>query len=133
MTALPALPEDRLDSWKEIASYLNRGVRTVRRWEREEGLPVHRQQHRILGSVYAYRSEIDAWRKTGERRARPASAAVASGAAPLDAKSIVVLPFANLSDDREQQYFGDGITEDLTTDLSRLAGMFVISRNTAFT
>jgi adenylate cyclase len=47
--------------------------------------------------------------------------------------SIVVLPFANLSDDREQQYFADGITEDLTTDLSRIADMFVISRNTAFT
>jgi adenylate cyclase len=47
--------------------------------------------------------------------------------------SIVVLPFANLSDDREQQYFADWITEDLTTDLSRIADMFVISRNTAFT
>jgi len=47
--------------------------------------------------------------------------------------SIVVLPFTNLSDDREQQYFADGITEDLTTDLSRLENMFVISRNTAFT
>ncbi len=47
--------------------------------------------------------------------------------------SIVVLPFTNLSDDREQQYFANGITDDLTTDLSRLADMFVISRNTAFT
>jgi len=47
--------------------------------------------------------------------------------------SIVVLPFANLSNDPDQQYFADGITEDLTTDLSRIAGMFVISRNTAFT
>jgi adenylate cyclase len=47
--------------------------------------------------------------------------------------SIVVLPFANLSDDREQQYFADGITEDLTTDLLRLENMFVISGNTAFT
>src|SRR5438128_3420945 len=47
--------------------------------------------------------------------------------------SIVVLPFTNLSDDREQQYFADGITEDVTTDLSRVAHMFVISRNTAFT
>jgi adenylate cyclase len=46
--------------------------------------------------------------------------------------SIVVLPFANLSSDPEQQYFADGITEDLTTDLSRLTNMFVISRNTAF-
>ena len=47
--------------------------------------------------------------------------------------SIVVLPFANLSNDLDQQYFADGITEDVTTDLSRLAGMLVISRNTAFT
>jgi TolB-like protein/DNA-binding winged helix-turn-helix (wHTH) protein len=47
--------------------------------------------------------------------------------------SIVVLPFANLSDDPAQQYFADGITEDLTTDLSRLADMLVMSRETAFT
>jgi adenylate cyclase len=53
--------------------------------------------------------------------------------AVLPRLSIVVLPFANLSNDPEQQYFADGITEDLTTDLSRIADMFVISRNTAFT
>jgi adenylate cyclase len=47
--------------------------------------------------------------------------------------SIVVLPFSNLSGDPSQDYFADGITEDLTSDLSRLAGSFVISRNTAFT
>jgi TolB-like protein/Flp pilus assembly protein TadD len=47
--------------------------------------------------------------------------------------SIVILPFANFSSDPEQQYFADGITDDLITDLSRLAGMFVISRNTSFT
>ena len=47
--------------------------------------------------------------------------------------SIVVLPFANLSNDPDQQYFADGITEDLTTDLSRLPNMLVIARNTAFT
>jgi adenylate cyclase len=47
--------------------------------------------------------------------------------------SIVVLPFANLSDDREQDYFADGVTDDLTTDLSRIADSFVIARNTAFT
>jgi adenylate cyclase len=47
--------------------------------------------------------------------------------------SIVVLPFANLSNDPDQQYFADGLTEDLTTDLSRITDMFVISRNTAFT
>jgi TolB-like protein/DNA-binding winged helix-turn-helix (wHTH) protein/Flp pilus assembly protein TadD len=47
--------------------------------------------------------------------------------------SIVVLPFANLGGDPEQQYFADGITEDVTFDLSRIVDMFVISRNTAFT
>ena len=47
--------------------------------------------------------------------------------------SIVVLPFTNLSNDPEQQYFAEGITEDLTTDLSRIPDMFVISHNTAFT
>ena len=47
--------------------------------------------------------------------------------------SIVVLPFTNLSDDPEQEYFADGITDDLTTDLSRISGSFVIARNTAFT
>ena len=60
------LPEDRLDSWKEIAAYLKREVRTVQRWEKEEGLPVHRHAHKKLGTVYAYRPEIDGW--SAERR-----------------------------------------------------------------
>jgi TolB-like protein/DNA-binding winged helix-turn-helix (wHTH) protein/Flp pilus assembly protein TadD len=59
--------------------------------------------------------------------------AAAPGPAVAPRLSIVVLPFANLSDERDQQYFADGITDDLTTDLSRLADMFVIARNTAFT
>jgi adenylate cyclase len=50
-----------------------------------------------------------------------------------DKPSIVVLPFTNMSGDPEQEYFSDGITEDLTTDLSRLSGLFVIARNSAFT
>jgi len=53
---------DRLDSWKEIAAYLNRSERTVRRWEAKEELPVHRLQHDKRGSVYAYTRELDAWR-----------------------------------------------------------------------
>ena len=54
-------PHDRLDSWKEIAAFLGRGVRTVQRWEREEGLPVHRLAHDKRGSVYAQRDELTAW------------------------------------------------------------------------
>src|SRR5260221_9668904 len=52
--------EDRLDSWKEIAAYLNRDVTTVQRWEKREGMPVHRHLHDKLGSVYASRAELDA-------------------------------------------------------------------------
>ena len=52
---------ERLESWKEIAAYLKRGVRTVQRWETEESLPVHRHLHEKLGTVYAYKPDIDAW------------------------------------------------------------------------
>jgi dipeptidyl aminopeptidase/acylaminoacyl peptidase len=55
------MANDRLDSWKQIAAYLGRDVTTVRRWEKREGLPVHRHLHEKLGSVYASQSEIDAW------------------------------------------------------------------------
>lgn len=54
---------DRLDSWKEIATYLKREIRTVQRWEESEGLPIHRHLHRKQGSVYAFKSELDAWWK----------------------------------------------------------------------
>jgi TolB-like protein/class 3 adenylate cyclase len=79
------------------------------------------------------------WRWPATITASSPPAAVPAAAAPIAQPlvaprlSIVVLPFANLSNDPEQQYFADGITEDLTTDLSRIAHMFVISRNTAFT
>jgi phosphoserine phosphatase RsbU/P len=55
------LRDERLDSWKEIAAHLRRGVRTVQRWEKEEGLPVHRHLHDTQGSVFGLKSEIDAW------------------------------------------------------------------------
>ena len=56
-----ATVHDRLDSWKEIASYLKREIRTLHRWEHEEGLPVHRHLHKKRGTVYAYKSELEAW------------------------------------------------------------------------
>ena len=52
---------DRLDSWKEIAAHMRRDVKTVQRWEKREGMPVHRHVHDRLGSVYAFRSELDTW------------------------------------------------------------------------
>src|SRR5262245_26997594 len=54
-------PSDRLDSWKEIAAHLKRSVRTVTRWEQDEGLPVHRHLHSKSGTVYAFKAELDAW------------------------------------------------------------------------
>ena len=62
-------PEDRLDSWKEIAAYLNRDVTTVQRWEKREGMPVHRHLHDRMGSVYASRAELDAWTRSRNLRA----------------------------------------------------------------
>jgi TolB-like protein/tetratricopeptide (TPR) repeat protein len=157
--------EGRLDSWKEIAVYLHRGVRTVRRWEKEEGLPVHRHHHLRLGSVYAYRSELDSWWDTrrmrlepepyptdterqepslgrhGRGQARPQHPVAitvagivflaatgylawrsrpATPTAAPERVTLAVLPFENLSGDREQDYLGDGFTEDLITELGRL-------------
>src|SRR5262245_50641725 len=51
----------RLESWKAIASYLSRDVSTVQRWEKREGMPVHRHQHDKIGSVYAFPAELDVW------------------------------------------------------------------------
>ena len=61
-------PEDRLDSWKEIAAYLNRDVTTVQRWEKREGMPVHRHVHDRMGTVYASRAELDAWARSRNPR-----------------------------------------------------------------
>ena len=63
-------------------------------------------------------------------KARPDSDLAASNA---DKPSIAVLPFNNMSGDPEQEYFSDGITEDIITDLSKVSGLFVIGRNTSFT
>ena len=62
---------ERLDSWKQIAGYLERDIRTVQRWEKKEALPVRRHVHDRQGTVYAYPQEIEAWRKS--RGALPAT------------------------------------------------------------
>jgi Tol biopolymer transport system component len=59
----PPPADDRLGSWKAIAAYVKRDVTTVQRWERREGMPVHRHLHDKRGSIYAFRSELDAWLK----------------------------------------------------------------------
>lgn len=78
----PPSSGDRLDSWKEIAAYLKRDERTVRRWEKSEGLPVHRHVHNRQASVFAYRAELDTWWNDGRTRlqAEPASELAAAPA-----------------------------------------------------
>jgi Tol biopolymer transport system component len=67
----PTSRGNRLESWKEIASYLGRGVTTVQRWEQQEGLPVRRLPHAKKGSVFAFKAELDAWLKDREELGQP--------------------------------------------------------------
>src|SRR5215831_8628631 len=168
--APPAAPSegllcDRLNSWKEIAAYLKRDVRTLHRWEAEEGLPIRRHLHKKRGSVYAYRSELEAW--WNERRVQLEKQATtpenrwdwrkitiasvvllltigpsvyfarrrAGVRAEISGRKIMlaVLPFENLGGDPEQEYFSDGLTEEMIArlgnmNLSRLA---VIARSSS--
>jgi TolB-like protein len=172
---LPAVKtsEDRLDSWKEIATYLSRDVTTVQRWERREGMPVHRHLHDKRGSVYALTEELDLWMQsrrlseadpenqpepeqppieqspkgaTAPRKARLWLALTAAlcvcflvaawltfrhrAMATVEPKirSLAVLPLKNLSGDPAQEYFADGMTEELIGRLSMIRGVRVISR-----
>jgi TolB-like protein/Tfp pilus assembly protein PilF len=211
----------RLDSWKEIACYLRRSEKTVRRWEENEGLPVHRLLHEKRGSVYAYSRELEIWfksrswreiapeevpggdspRKSGSSMATsdedlhsvsttsllpegasstdepplsgdrsetsaganalpvPAIAVAESRKAAQRAawrwvllgiavaallgaglyltrksarasaiRSLAVLPLENLSGDPNQEYFADGMTDELITELARIPDLRVVSR-----
>ncbi len=164
-TNLPESSAERLDSWKEIAAYLKRDERTVRRWE-SEGLPVHRHMHKKQASIYAHKAEIDVWWNTGRQRLEPAEpipaskpfrlwlltglagagvlALVAFSAIGLRERflgrrdgtppvihSLAVLPLENLSHDPEQEYFADGMTEALTTELAQISSLKVISHTSA--
>jgi TolB-like protein/cytochrome c-type biogenesis protein CcmH/NrfG len=173
------LNDRKLDSWKEIADYLDREVRTVQRWEKTEGLPVHRHEHQKKSTVYAYTSELDEWRKNRqpkddpeaddtfvpepdvvddaplsfeqsqgaateetheERRSRRVGrwlGVAALGASLVALLSVmyfnmrahsahagakvrlVVIPFTNLSDSK-QDYFSAGLTDEMITRLGSL-------------
>jgi adenylate cyclase len=119
------ISEQRLDSWKEIAAYLKRGARTVQRWEREAALPIHRLQHERLGSVYAYRSELDAWWNSRGRFA-------AQEPEPAHTSSVAVLPFSDLSQEKDQAYFCEGIADEIISALSRVKALRVSSRTSSF-
>jgi hypothetical protein len=89
---------NRLDSWKEIAVYLDREVRTVQRWEKREHLPVHRHLHRKMGSIFAFKHEIDSWRRS--RSLSPVPYAPQNGMTELVAGAPLV--FSEHSGPKEQ-------------------------------
>jgi len=111
---------ERLESWKEIAAYLDREVRTVQRWAAERGLPVHRLPGGVRPRVFAVASDVDAWLGAGglSRTAEPVS--------------VAVLPFLNLAGGPGDQYFGDGLADDIINALVRIPGLRVIARTSSF-
>ena len=90
---------DFLTSWKEIAAYLGKGVRTVQRWEETRGLPVYRAPGGKRNAIFALKSELDRWWHSSEEELENQleTELVEQGGAP----SIAVLPFANLSADKD--------------------------------
>lgn len=84
-TAPPQAPASRLDSWKQIAAYFDRDVRTVQLWEKEEGLPIHRHLHKSRASVYAHPHELEAWLQRRRHSVDPAPPVAASVPQPLPA------------------------------------------------
>ena len=147
---------ERLDSWKAIATYLRRDVSTVRRWEKTEGLPVHRHLHQKQGSVYAFPAELDAWWKDGKRADDPAQperpnrrflipsfvtltiviagllyglAGVRRAAVSVDAiDSIAVMPFADPGGKTaDDEVFVDTLSEGINNGLAAVPGLKVIS------
>jgi len=111
---------DRLDSWKSIAAYLDREVRTVQRWAVSRCLPVHHLPGGAKPRVFALKSEIDSWLKS------------AGPELPAGFSSIAVLPFVSLSKDPADQYFGDGLADDIIDALARLPDLRVTARTSSF-
>jgi TolB-like protein len=113
-------PAGRLESWKEIAAYLGRQIRTINLWEKTEGLPVHRHLHKKRGTVYAFKSELNEWRR--QRAAlHPRNSHPGTSSLPRFKRiMIAVLPFANLTGDSSHGYFSDGLTEEIISQLGRL-------------
>jgi Tol biopolymer transport system component len=129
-------PEDRLDSWKEIAAYLNRDVTTVQRWEKREGMPVQRHLHDRMGSVYASRAELDAWaRRRNLRAARSTSPSRWMLVAPLAAAVAALAIGAGLWLQRTEYFWRSPVADArfrTVTDFEGVKQAAAVSRDGQF-
>ena len=120
-TVTPA-PGLRLDSWKEIATHLKHSSRTVRRWEQEEGLPVHRHLHRKKGTVYAFSVEVNAWLEGRGMEVSEGPAGTSGQEAPPERPIVIaVFPLRNLGGDPAQERFSDALTDEIILELGQLS------------
>jgi eukaryotic-like serine/threonine-protein kinase len=118
--------EDKLESWKQIAVFFNREVRTVQRWEEAEAMPVRRHRHRKLGSVYAYQSELRAWWEGRSKQPEPGS--TTPQVTPSESATreigrrvgIVLLPFVQHSQFAAIGVDVDGLAEEIASTLGQL-------------
>ena len=117
----------RLNSWKEIAAYLDTSVRTVQRWERIEGLPVHRHEHTSVATIYAYSSEVDAWLGSRRKQPRPAAGLPAPPESARAPKRLIVLPFRLFQPDPEIEFLAFGLADAITASLAGLDSLVVRS------
>jgi hypothetical protein len=107
---LTAVIPRHLDSWKEIAAFFGRTIRTVQRWETAENLPVYHHIHVKRCSVYALESELICWRDARSRQQHVSHLSKKSLTRRL---RLAVLPFANLSADPQLRHFEDGLTYEI--------------------
>ena len=149
-------PDERLESWKKIAAYLRRDVRTVQRWEQTAGLPVNRLSRAQRPIPYAYKKELDAWWKRQSESGLPTEpvrprrrlaiaavlvlVAIVGGVAWFvrwenrapPPRSVAVLPFVDLSEGMANEEFADGMTEELIDRLNRVPGLRVPAPTSTF-
>jgi TolB-like protein/tetratricopeptide (TPR) repeat protein len=110
------LPGKKLDSWGEIASYFQREIRTVQRWEKDEGLPIHRHEHKKKSTVYAYTSELDNWFKRRQPEDDPEADAAFVAEAEVDTPQGKANDDSTLADDKP----ADPIVDEPTNRMTRL-------------
>src|ERR1700756_1400843 len=111
---------DQLDSWKEIASYFRRDIRTVQLWEKNEGLPIHRHFHRQMGSVFAFRSELERWKCQASQK----QGSRGTGNSPKEAENRITIgvrpPPSTIGNTRKQQ-LGEFVIAKTVAALEKLS------------